>query len=236
MVGSGWRDWCPRRGCRWVLAVTVGIVFANRLVTGHAAGLRSVRGQSIQHHLVMMMLMESTTEGRGRCLGSGRSAVGGWTIPLASRSARWVVVVRGSWRGGGHGNGPLLLHEAMQFEPVGSATISGAGFGHSDQEALAQSTGFAGRPVLFVDNALTAILAFWDHREIVVRSTEERLQLKEKKNKLINFHSNSFKFAFLTVHEPSFVRCTYHRLTRLIRSLRSTVCFSLCVFAGHIRV
>jgi hypothetical protein len=63
-------------------------------------------------------------------------------------------------RGDGHGgNGPLLLHETVEFEPVGASAVTGAAFGHAHQEAFAQSAGLARRPVLFVDDALAAVLA-----------------------------------------------------------------------------
>ena len=53
----------------------------------------------------------------------------------------------------------LLLKEAMDFEPIGSSAVTGAAFRHAHQEAFAQSAGLARRPVLLVDDALTAVLA-----------------------------------------------------------------------------
>jgi hypothetical protein len=75
----------------------------------------------------------------------------------------------------------LLLEEAMDFEPVGAAAVTGAAFGHAHQEAFAQSAGLASRPVLLVDDALAAVLAVADGRHIAVRPAEKRL---EKKNKI----------------------------------------------------
>ena len=78
-------------------------------------------------------------------------------------------------RDGDGRDGPLLLHEAVQFEPVGAAAVAGAALGHAHQQALAEAAGFARRPVLLVDDALAAVLALGDHRQIVVGSAEERL-------------------------------------------------------------
>ena len=47
----------------------------------------------------------------------------------------------------------------MEFEPIGSSAVTGAALGHAHQEAFAQSAGLARRPVLLVDDALTAVLA-----------------------------------------------------------------------------
>ena len=63
----------------------------------------------------------------------------------------------------------------MDFEPVGSSAVTGAALGHAHQEAFAQSAGLARRPVLLIDDALTAVLAFTDGRHIAVRPAEERL-------------------------------------------------------------
>lgn len=74
----------------------------------------------------------------------------------------------------------------MDFEPVGSASVSGAALRHAHQEALAQSASFTRRPVLFVDDAHTAVFAFTDGRHIAVRPAEKRLcHKKRRKNKLI---------------------------------------------------
>ena len=69
----------------------------------------------------------------------------------------------------------------MDFEPVGSSAVTGAALGHAHKEALAQSTSLARSPVLLVDDALAAVLALGNHRQVVVRSTEKRL-LKPKQN------------------------------------------------------
>ena len=78
-------------------------------------------------------------------------------------------------RDGDRRDGPLLLHEAVQFEPVGAAAVAGAALGHAHQQALAEAAGLARRPVLLVDDALAAVFALGDHRQIVVGSAEERL-------------------------------------------------------------
>ena len=76
------------------------------------------------------------------------------------------------------GTGCLFLHEAVQFEPVGASAVARARLGHADEEALAQAAGLARRPVLLVDDALAAVLALGDHRQVVVRTAEERLKKK----------------------------------------------------------
>jgi len=68
----------------------------------------------------------------------------------------------------------LFLQQAVDLEPVGSPSVPGAGLGHADEEALAQAAGLARRPVLFVNDALTAVLAVADGRHVAVRSSEER--------------------------------------------------------------
>jgi len=84
-----------------------------------------------------------------------------------SDSRSTVAAVSSTWG--------LLLHQAVQFEPIGSSAVAASAFGHSDQQTLAQAAGLARRPVLLVDDALAAILALADHRQVVVRTTEERL-------------------------------------------------------------
>jgi hypothetical protein len=84
----------------------------------------------------------------------------------------------------------LLLHETVEFEPVGASAVTGAAFGHAHQEAFAQSAGLARRPVLFVDDALAAVLALWYHRQVVVRSPEERLEKTKKRKIQIQFTKN----------------------------------------------
>lgn len=61
----------------------------------------------------------------------------------------------------------------MDLEPVGASAVPRARLGHADHEALAQAAGFARRPVLFVDDAFTVVLAFSDGVQVVVRAPEE---------------------------------------------------------------
>ena len=82
----------------------------------------------------------------------------------------------------------LLLKEAMDFEPIGAAAVAGAALGHAHQEALAQSAGLARRPVLLVDDAHAAVLAFADSRHIAVRPTEKRLGTNKRRNRLVSVH------------------------------------------------
>ena len=48
----------------------------------------------------------------------------------------------------------------MDFEPVGAAAVSAAGFGHADHQTFAQSAGFARCSVLLVHNTAVVVLAF----------------------------------------------------------------------------
>ena len=81
--------------------------------------------------------------------------------------------------GGEDGGGPsllwVLLHEAVDLEPVGPPAVPTAGLGHADHEALPQPAGLARRPVPFVDDALVAVLAVRDHCLVVAESPEEAL-------------------------------------------------------------
>jgi len=68
----------------------------------------------------------------------------------------------------------LLLQQAVDFEPVGASAVAGAALGHPHQEALAQTTGLARRPVLLVDDALAAVLAVTNGRHVAVSAAEKR--------------------------------------------------------------
>lgn len=70
----------------------------------------------------------------------------------------------------------LLLQETVDLEPIGSATVSRAGFRHADEEALLQPAGLARGPILLVDHTLAAVLAVGDAVHVVVRAPEEGLQ------------------------------------------------------------
>ena len=74
-----------------------------------------------------------------------------------------------------HLTSTLVLHEAVDLEPVGPPAVPGAGLGHADHEALPQPAGLARRPVLLVHHAPVAVLALLDHRLVVARPSEEAL-------------------------------------------------------------
>lgn len=61
----------------------------------------------------------------------------------------------------------------MDLEPVGAATVPGAGLGHAHHETLAEAARLARRPVLLVDDALAVVLALRYGVQVVVRTTEE---------------------------------------------------------------
>ena len=68
-----------------------------------------------------------------------------------------------------------MLHEAVDLEPVGPAAVAGARLGHADKETLAETTGFAGRAVLLVDDTPVVVLALLDDGLVVAGSAEEGL-------------------------------------------------------------
>ena len=69
----------------------------------------------------------------------------------------------------------LVLHEAVDLEPVGPPAVPRARLGHANHKALPQPASLASRPVLLVDDAPEVVLALLDHRLIVVGPPEEAL-------------------------------------------------------------
>lgn len=69
----------------------------------------------------------------------------------------------------------LLLEEAVDLEPVGSAAVARPGLGHAHEEALAESASLAGGPVFLVDDALASVFALPDGRYVAISPTEKRL-------------------------------------------------------------
>lgn len=61
----------------------------------------------------------------------------------------------------------------MYLEPIGTSAVAGPSLRHSDCDAFLQPAGFAGRTVLFVDDASAAVLAWGDGTNVVVRSAKE---------------------------------------------------------------
>jgi len=70
----------------------------------------------------------------------------------------------------------LVLQQAMDLEPVRSATVPRPALGHAHQQTFAQPARFARRSVLLIDHALAVVLAFRYRTQVVVRPTEKRLQ------------------------------------------------------------
>ena len=68
----------------------------------------------------------------------------------------------------------LILHEAVDLEPVGSSAVSAARLGHPHGETFLETTGLAGCSVPLIDDADVIILTVWDHCLIVTESAEER--------------------------------------------------------------
>lgn len=56
----------------------------------------------------------------------------------------------------------LLLEETMNFEPIGTSSVSGAAFRHSDQKTFSKAASFASCPILLVDDTFSVVLAFGD--------------------------------------------------------------------------
>jgi hypothetical protein len=110
----------------------------------------------------------------------GAAATGGQCVMMFKHGQVRMVAASASQSGASQRRvqSRLLLKEAMDFEPIGSSAVTGAAFRHAHQEAFAQSAGLARRPVLLVDDALTAILALTDGRHITVRPAEKRLEKK----------------------------------------------------------
>ena len=69
----------------------------------------------------------------------------------------------------------LVLHEAVDLEPVGPPAVPRARLGHADHEALPQPAGLAGRPVLLVNDAPEVVLALLDDRLVVAGPAKEAL-------------------------------------------------------------
>ena len=69
----------------------------------------------------------------------------------------------------------LVLHEAVDLEPVGPPAVPRARLGHADHEALPQPASLASRPVLLVDDAPEVVLALLDHRLVVAGPPKEAL-------------------------------------------------------------
>ena len=84
---------------------------------------------------------------------------------------------QGAGQRGGRRGGRLLgvlLHEAVDLEPVGSPAVSGARLGHPHHQTFSQSAGFTGSSVLLVHNTSVVILTFSYHRLIVTSPAEKR--------------------------------------------------------------
>lgn len=75
----------------------------------------------------------------------------------------------------------LLLQQAVDLEPVGASAVARSRLGHADDEAFLEAARFARGAILFVDDAVAAVLAVADRGEVVVRATEEGLQSGDRR-------------------------------------------------------
>ena len=69
----------------------------------------------------------------------------------------------------------VLLHQAVDFEPVWSSSISRSRFWHPHHQAFAKSASLASCSVFLVNNTSVVILALLYNRLVVACSTKERL-------------------------------------------------------------
>ena len=69
----------------------------------------------------------------------------------------------------------LVLHQAVDLEPVGPPAVPAARLGHADHEALPQPASLASGPVLLVDDTLVVVAALLDHCLVVTAPAEEAL-------------------------------------------------------------
>ena len=69
----------------------------------------------------------------------------------------------------------VLLHEAVDLEPVAPPAVATAGLGHAHTKALLEPAGLAGGAVPLVDDAAVVVLALRDHSLVVTEPPEEAL-------------------------------------------------------------
>ena len=67
----------------------------------------------------------------------------------------------------------ILLHEAVDLEPVGPAAIAGTRLGHANHEAFSEATSLASGPVLFVHNTGVVVFTLLDDRLVVACTSKE---------------------------------------------------------------
>ena len=96
--------------------------------------------------------------------GSGEGEGGHWT----SRHRRHLLGAAG-------GLLSVLLHEAVDLEPVGPPPVPAARLGHPNRQALLEPAGLAGGSVPLVDDTDVIVLAVGDHCLVVTESAEEGL-------------------------------------------------------------
>lgn len=73
----------------------------------------------------------------------------------------------------------LFLEEAVDFEPVGAASVAGTRLRHTHHQTLPQPASFTRSAILLVDHAHATVLAFGDAAQVVVGAPEERLWRRE---------------------------------------------------------
>lgn len=67
----------------------------------------------------------------------------------------------------------------MYFKPVTASSVSGATFGHANQQTFAQTARLARCSILLVYHAFAVVLALGDRRQVVVGSSEKALEKKK---------------------------------------------------------
>ena len=91
---------------------------------------------------------------------------------LGVRAAAGTACSRGTARGRST-SVEVLLHEAVDLEPVGAAAIAGSRLGHAHHETLSEPASLAGRAVLLVDDTAVIVLAFLDDGLVVAGPSKE---------------------------------------------------------------
>ena len=69
----------------------------------------------------------------------------------------------------------VLLHEAVDLEPVGAAAVAAARLGHADGQALPQAAGLARGAIPLVHHTAVGVLAVGYRGLIVAEAAKERL-------------------------------------------------------------
>ena len=68
----------------------------------------------------------------------------------------------------------VLLHQAVDLEPVGATAVSAARLGHPHRETFLEAASLAGGSVPLIDDTDVVVLTVRDHCLVVTESSEER--------------------------------------------------------------